>query len=307
MDGGREFESIYFETLLARCEVTKKTRPAAKPRFGSTCERIFGTTNDRFLHNLQGNTQVARGTRQITKSVNPRNHAAWPLKEIHRRLSEYAYDVYDTIDHPALGQSPREAFDAATAQTGSRSHRRITYDRDFLILTLPSTRKGTAKVVAGRGVKVNHLYYWSEHFRNPTWEIREVPVRYDPFDVGTAYAFVDGQWVECHSECYTVLHGRSEREVHLASEEVRKRSVNHSGQFGITARKLAEFLESVEVEEAILVQRLSDLEARSLQGQSVPSAEVTGQADDHRREPLLERGAAPLVDASASLTTYGEM
>jgi transposase InsO family protein len=307
MDGGREFESIYFETLLARCEVTKKTRPAAKPRFGSTCERIFGTTNDRFLHNLQGNTQVARGTRQITKSVNPRNHAAWPLKEIHRRLSEYAYEIYDTIDHLALGQSPREAFDAGKNQTGSRSHRKITYDRDFLILTLPSTRKGTAKIVAGRGMKVNHLYYWSEHFRNPTWETRKVPVRYDPFDVGTAYAFVDGRWVECYSECYTVLHGRSEREVHQASEELRKRSGNHSGQFAITARKLAEFLESVEVEEAILVQRLSDLEARSLQGQSEPTAKVLGQGDDHRRKPLLERGAAPLVDASASLTTYGEM
>ena len=58
LDGGSEFDSIYFETLLARCEVTKKTRPPAKARFGSTCERIFGTANDQFLHNLQGNTQV---------------------------------------------------------------------------------------------------------------------------------------------------------------------------------------------------------------------------------------------------------
>ena len=184
LDGGREFESIYFETLLARCEVTKKTRPPAKARFGSTCERIFGTANRQFLHNLQGNTEAARGTRQITKSVNPRNHAAWPLKELHRRLCEYAYEIYDTIDHPALGQSPREAFDAAIAQTGSRVHRQITYDQDFLILTLPSTRKGTAKITPGRGIKVNHLYYWSEHFRNPAWETRQVPVRYDPFEVG---------------------------------------------------------------------------------------------------------------------------
>ena len=238
-----------------------------------------------------------KGTRQITKSVNPRNHAAWPLKDIHRRLSEYAYEIYDTIDHPALGQSPREAFDAATAQTGSRSHPKITYDRDFLILTLPSTRKGTAKIVAGRGMKVNHLYHWSVHFRNPTWETREVPVRYDPFDVGTAYVFVDGQWVECYSQCYTVLHGRSEREVHLASEELRKRSGNHSGQFAITARKLAEFLESVEVEEAILVQRLSDLEAQSPEGQPGPCTKGGTKAGDHRREPLLAKGAQPLVDA----------
>jgi hypothetical protein len=172
---------------------------------------------------------------------------------------------------------------------------------------LPSTRKGTAKIAAGRGMKVNHLYYWSDHFRNPTWETRQVPVRYDPFDIGTAYAFVDGQWVECYSECYTVLHGRSEREVHLASEELRKRGENHSRKFVITARKLAEFLESVEVEEAILIQRLSDLEARSLQGQPGPSAKAVGKAGDHRRESLSVRDAQPLVDAPASLTVYGEI
>jgi transposase InsO family protein len=43
-DGGREFESTYFETLLARYECTKKTRPPAKARFGSVCERLFGTS-----------------------------------------------------------------------------------------------------------------------------------------------------------------------------------------------------------------------------------------------------------------------
>ena len=307
VDGGKEFDSIYFETLLARCEVTKKTRPPAKARFGSICERIFGTTNQRFLHNLQGNTQVVQSTRQITKSVDPRNHAAWPLKELHRRLCEYAYEIYDTIHHPALGQSPREAFNAAIAQTGSRLHRQITYDRDFLILTLPTTRKGTAKVTAGRGMKVNNLYYWSEHFRNPAWETRQVPIRYDPFDVGAAYAFVDGQWVECHSEYYSALHGHSEREVHLASEELRKRHENHSGQFMITARKLAEFLESVEIEEALLIQRLSDLEARSLQTQPGPSTNVADHDCDRRQESPAAMDMQPPADPPASFPIYGEI
>ncbi len=307
VDGGKEFQSIYFETLLARCEVTKKTRPPAKARFGSTCERIFGTTNHQFLHNLQGNTQVAHSTRQITKSVDPRSHAAWPLKELHRRLCEYAYEIYDTIHHPALGQSPREAFNAAIAQTGSRLHCQITYDRDFLILTLPTTRKGTAKITAGRGMKVNNLYYWSEHFRNPTWETRQVPVRYDPFDVGTAYAFVDGQWVECHSEYYSALHGHSERELHLVSEELRKRRENHSEQFVITARKLAEFLESVEVEEALLIQRLSDLEARSLQAQPRPSTKNADQDTDRLCESPPATDTQPLADPPASFPIYGEI
>jgi hypothetical protein len=43
VDGGREFESVYFETLLARYECIRKTRPGAQPRFGSVCERLFGT------------------------------------------------------------------------------------------------------------------------------------------------------------------------------------------------------------------------------------------------------------------------
>jgi putative transposase len=304
MDGGSEFDSIYFETLLARCEVTKKSRPPAKARFGSTCERIFGSANDQFLHNLQGNTQVARSTRQITSSVDPRNHAAWPLKELHRRLSEYIYEIYDTLDHPALGQSPREAFDAAIAQTGNRSHRNISYDRDFLILTLPSTRKGTAMITPGRGMKINHVHYWSDYFRNPAWETKQVPVRYDPFDVGTAYGFVDRQWVECHSEYYAVLHGHSEREIHLASEELRKRRQNHSGQFAITAKKLAEFLESVELEEEILIQRLSDLEARAIDVQSGP---LTIEPAVSGRESVPPTNLRAPADAPVCFMTYGEL
>jgi hypothetical protein len=39
LDGGPEFQSTYFETLLARYECTKKMRPPAQARFGSVCER----------------------------------------------------------------------------------------------------------------------------------------------------------------------------------------------------------------------------------------------------------------------------
>jgi hypothetical protein len=221
-------------------------------------------------------------------------------------LSEYAYEFYDTLDHPALGQSPREAFESVIAETGKRVHRNITYDRDFLIFTLPTTRKGTAKVTAGRGMKLNHLYYWSEHFRNPSWEAKQVPVRYDPFDIGTAFAFVDRQWVECHSEHYASLHGHSEREVHLASEELRKQRQNHSGQFAVTAKKLAEFLESVEQEEEVLVQRLSDLEARSLLTQpellAKPANAVGATPDSPAAPPHL-----PIPEPPATFVTYAEL
>jgi putative transposase len=154
LDGGPEFKSTYLETLLARYQCTKKTRPCAKSRFGSVIERLFGTTNTRFIHNLRGNTQITRNVRQVTKSVDPRRLAIWTLGELHQRLSEYLFEVYDAIDHPALGQSPREAFQAGLEAFGFRPECRIPYNQDFIIATLPAAPRGRAKVMPGRGVKV---------------------------------------------------------------------------------------------------------------------------------------------------------
>ncbi len=58
--------------------------------------------------------------------------------------------------------------------TGTRPQRFIAYDRNFQMATLPTTQKGTSKVVAGRGVKINGIYYWSEAFRNPAVERQNV-------------------------------------------------------------------------------------------------------------------------------------
>jgi hypothetical protein len=200
------------------------------------------TTNTRFTHNLQGNTQITRNVRQVTKSVDPRELAAWTLAELHTRLSEYLFEVYDTIEHPALGRSPREAFQAGLEASGTRTERMIPYDQEFLMVTLPATPKGTAKVTPGRGVKINRIYYWSGSFQSPVVENQQVPIRYDPFDAGTAYAFVERRWVRCHSEYYTVLHGHSEKEIMVASNELRRRQQSHSQGLVITAKKLAGFL-----------------------------------------------------------------
>jgi hypothetical protein len=284
IDGGGEFQSTYFEALLARYECIKKTRPPAKARFGSVCERLFGTTNTQFIHNLRGNTQITRNVRQVTRSVNPKGLAAWTLGDLHERSSEYLYEVYDTIDHPALGQSPRETFHAGLESGGLRAQRMIPYDQEFLIATLPTTPKAAAVVISGRGVKINHIYYWSGSFREPGIENERVPVRYDPFDAGTAYAFVRNQWVVCRSEHYTAFQGRSEKEVMIASREVQKRRQDHSRHGGITARRLADFLVSVELEEVLLQQRLRDRQstiARSGNVMEHPGLEAVEQIQPH--------------------------
>ncbi len=76
-----------------------------------------------------------------------------------------------------------------------------------------------------------------------------------------AYAFCQNRWVECHSEQYMVLRGRSEREIMLATAELRRQHGEHSKQrFGVTAKSLASFLQSVGDQEDVMLQRVRDRE-----------------------------------------------
>jgi transposase InsO family protein len=301
VDGGAEFRSAYFDTLLARYECIKKTRPPAKARFGSVCERLFGTTNTQFIHNLRGNTQITKNVRQVTKSVNPKGMATWPLGNLYDRICEYASEVYDTISHPALGESPRNAFIEGIARTGKRPHRYIPYDDDFLMWTLPTTPKGTAKLIAVRGIKIHHIFYWSDAFRDRQLEGTQLPVRYDPFDIGIAYAFVGKRWVRCYSEYYSVFHGHSEKELMIATKELRALKASHSQQFSVTAKKLADFLESVEAEEAMLMQRLRDAEG----GKVVEKINVTA-VTANAKEMELPRSATEADEAAVESSTENE-
>jgi putative transposase len=195
-----------------------------------------------------------------------------------------------------------EAFTAGLESGGLRCQRMIGYDEEFLIATFPTTPKGVAKVIPGRGVKVNQIHYWSDRFRNPAVEGTLVAVRYDPFDAGAAYAFVERQWVRCCSEYHTVFQGRSEKEILLASSELRRRRRICTGGKGATARNLADFLQSVESEEALLDQRMRDREAQSARHIRLATPDSGGQ--EQQAAPTMQADPCPATPTSYEL--YGE-
>jgi putative transposase len=117
VDGGKEFGSTYFETLLALHNIGKSIRKG-KPKHGSVIERLFGTNNTMFIDNLLGNTQIMKNVRQVTAVVNPKNNAVWTFGRFLERLKEFVYEVYDTIEHPALGRTPRDEFLNGIANSG---------------------------------------------------------------------------------------------------------------------------------------------------------------------------------------------
>jgi transposase InsO family protein len=295
VDWGPEFRSTYFEALLARYECTKKMRPPAKARFGSLVERAFGTTNTQFVHNLLGNTQITRNVRQVTKSVNPKELAVWPLGAFMERLSEYLYEIYDTNVHPALGESPRAAYNRGLQNGGFRVHRLIPYDRDFMIATLPSTPKGTAMISPGHGVKINYIFYWCDAMDDPKIQRQQVPVRFDPFDLGTAYAFIGGQWLQCHSDHYRTFQGRSQKELLIASKELRAQNRDRGPQFQLTASRLAEAFQSINLQESLLLQRLRTRETQALRERTLLPDECQRQVSDIATGAHSGQSSEPII------------
>ena len=84
----------------------------------------------------------------------------------------------------------------------------ISYDQNFILSTLPSTPRGKGLVQPGRGVVFNNVWYWNEEFKSPKIEKEKVDLKYDPFNVGILYAYVNKKWVKCISEYYYLLEGK---------------------------------------------------------------------------------------------------
>ena len=103
--------------------------------------------------------------------------------------------------------------------------------------------------------------YWHSALRDPDIENTLVDIRYDPFNAGKAYVYVRGQWLECISEYYSLFQGHSEKEIQLATVELKKQNQNHSSNYKIRAKQLGNFLAKTEAVEILLEQRLRDEQA----------------------------------------------
>ena len=264
MDGGKEFDSVYFETFLALHTITKKKRPPAEARFGSVIERLFNTANTTFIHRLIGNTKISRNVREVTKSVNPDNLAVWRLVPFEEEFCRWAYETYDTALHGTLGVSPREMFERAIDLTGPRHHKRVAYDDIFRTFSLPPSPRGKAKVLRNRGVKINQVWYWSKDLLNADIHGKSVEVRYDPYDIGHVYVWAKDRWVECLSTHYAMLRGHSERERRIVSAQRRKRLQGASRNAVMNSAYLAQAFSSTEMTQDQLIQRRKDLEQQKI-------------------------------------------
>ncbi len=189
--------------------------------------------------------------------------------------------------------------------SGDRPHKLISYNKDFCLFTLPTTQRGTAKVQPGHGVKVNYIYYWSNLFRDPELENTQVSVRYDPFNIGIAYAYVKGQWVECTSQYYIDFQGHTEKELKLASSEIKKRDRNHTRNNKVSAKKLANFIASAEAQEALFQQRTRDFETQQvlqmIEGKVTPLTQYQNLREVEKQAPDRDSSTSVPINEPESI------
>ncbi len=260
VDQGSDFESLYFEVLLARLETHKKSRPAAKGRFGSVIERFFGVSNQALIHNLRGNSQSLQQPRSMSPSHDPRKLAVWTLPALTDAFEEFVDITYAGLIHPALGMTPKEAMARGLAMTGCRDHILIPDTEDFNRLCMPTTIAGKALVRSGRGIKIKGIFYWHPSFREATVTSTKVHLVYDPFDVSRAYALVNGNWVLCRSEHQALFERRTEREIAAITQEIRVLHHLADVRRGVNAGDIAAYVTKARESEVVLLQQRRDAE-----------------------------------------------
>ena len=134
--------------------------------------------------------------------------------------------------------------------------------------------------------------------RSPSVFGQTVPVRYEPYNMGFAYAYIGGQWIECIADAFLQVHGRSEHEWNLILEEWREHQRQHNlKRVTLNGKLLAEFLRELEKDEAWQLQRLRDLEEQ-------PQRETLLLLGNRPVEGIQEPEQAPIEVDLSTIPTY---
>lgn len=197
VDGGKEFESIYFETLMARYRCTIVSRKG-KPKAGGAVERVFGENNSILLDNLAGNNKLAKKIRQVSASHNPQNLAVWEPLDFYHVLLSFIRDR-NTKSVSSGGLSSAEIRDVSIKRFGVADTRKVAYNSTFLRDTLPSPKRKTVNIRRNQSIQVNRVAYWHSSLRSAPIDGVSCEVRYDPFDLNYVFVLYKKEWLKFRS------------------------------------------------------------------------------------------------------------
>lgn len=192
VDNGKEFDSTYFEVLLARYGVTKQSRPPGAPRFGSTIESLFKAVRE-FLMTLPGSTRNDERGRAVSAGYRGQAQAALDTEATYDLIERFCFEGFNKSPIGGRTESPEHILQQGLLNS-SYSGVACAIDQEFLALSaLPIERR--PKVDPTRGVR--HLGRWffcSELMRRAS---KRVEILEEPWDENMIYAVIDGEAFPC--------------------------------------------------------------------------------------------------------------
>ena len=273
VDQGPEFHSNDVEGAFAYLRVHKVERPARKPRFGAVMERMFGSTNTAFVHELLGNTTVLALGRGLSSDRHPVRSAVWTLPMVEERCERWLFEIYPTLRHGTLGDTPGDVFARGLARDGERVARHISCDETLRVVLAQTVRGDTRRVDPVRGLVVDYLRYWHDDFQYGDVAGVSVPVKLDVADCSVVFAYVRGRWITCRlADGDADLHGRSRKQVRMVVEELSaRRRQGRAGQT-VNAGIIGRFLRETDLKGDLARQVVRDAESRPVHPASIPVA-----------------------------------
>ncbi|HCS63582.1 MAG TPA: hypothetical protein DIW64_05515 [Cellvibrio sp.] len=186
VDGGKEFESIYFEKLCAKYYCSVVSRKSA-PRGGAAVERINRTTNTVFLDNLDGNTKLTKFVRRLSRSHDPKKLAKWEALDF--------INLWNLRSSKKYGFSPEELKNNSLERFGVPDQCKVEYAEAFLThILLPPKRKSTV-LKRNKKIQINRVDYWHSCLRSIPREGVVAEILYDPFDLNYICINYKNEWL----------------------------------------------------------------------------------------------------------------
>jgi transposase InsO family protein len=194
VDNGTEFESVYFEVLLARYGVTKHERPTGDPRFGGQIESTFHTIREELIRSLQGSTSNDERGRNVSVSHRGQAQACWRLHQVYSAYENYFYEHFNLKVRGSNVCTANCHFDELL-EAFPFSGMPADFDEAFLVATaVPMDDAFT--VTHNRGITHHGRWFFHADLMHVPNGSR-VKVLEDPWDDGCVYASVRDRWVPC--------------------------------------------------------------------------------------------------------------
>jgi len=198
VDGGSEFQSVHFTTMLATLGVTRVDRPPEDPRFGKEVERLFGSFKERFFRGIPGFIPGVANARKTSGSHSASQRARLTFHDLIDALEAYAFNGYNHEPKPQ-GMESRLALRAQSDEMFPFSGLHIRCDTPFLIQTAVEAPQDAYHLARGRGVRVYGVWYSSRGILDHRGPKKDVRIRVEPFDKSVIYVCLESQWHVCRS------------------------------------------------------------------------------------------------------------